>query len=149
MEDSSINRITMTSESQTDTIRNSLHNIGAEFKIHSDDLECRVITPFTLHNGDPIVLWITEVDDGRYMIRDHGESYTFLEMYGAEPTSGLLRPKLAYIKDQFDLNKSYAHELVAFAYPNQLGQRVVDVIQGSLAVTYLIFMFSSPQAWNG
>lgn len=138
----------MTIETEFETIRNTIDNLGTAFKLQPDDPECRVITPFSLHNGDAIILWITEVDAGRYLIRDHGESFTFLEMYGADPSSGLLRPKIAYIKDQFDLNKSYAHELVALANPNELGQRIVDVIQGSLAVTYLIFLFSSPQAWN-
>lgn len=124
----------------TDTIRPALKDTLDTFEIERDDNSCRVLTPFQHHNGDLVRLWIQSKAGNRFLIRDYGETFAMLELYGVNPKSDANKPRVNAIKQRFNLTDGFEGELAAISTSDELGNRILDLIQATQAVSYLIYL---------
>ncbi|QLD89200.1 DUF1828 domain-containing protein [Natronomonas salina] len=129
----------------TDTIRPALEDALDAFEIERDDNSCRVLTPFQQQNGDLVRLWIQPKAGDQLLIRDYGETFAMLELYGVNPKSDANKPRVRTIKKRFNLVDGFEGEIAAISPSAELGHRIVDVIQAVQAVSYLIYTHQTKQ----
>lgn len=127
-----------------DLIRPALSSVLDSFEIEQDENACRVVTPFQHSNGDLVTLWVRNVQGDYYVVRDYGETFAMLSLYGVDPDSDTRRNRIDAIRTRFGLEKVEG-ELKLRASKSDLGDRVVDAIQAVQAVSHLTYTHRSQQ----
>lgn len=132
-----------------DLIRPALSSTLDEFEISRDENSCQVTTPFRHSNGDLIRVWIQHIAEEYYSIRDYGETFAMLRLYGVNPMSDANTERVSDIRTEFGLETDET-ELVARAPADELGGQLLDVIQAIQAVSYLRYTHRSqpPSRFN-
>lgn len=129
----------------TDLLQPAIEDVLGEFRIEPDESGCLVVTPFQHHNGDLVRLWIEPKRSDQQLIRDYGETFAMLELYGVNPKSDANKPRLREIRDQFNLTSGFEGELAAMVTTEPLGNRLLDVIQAAQAASYLMYTHQARQ----
>lgn len=128
-----------------DTIPPALNDVIDQFSIERDDPGCRVVTPFEHHNGDLIRLWVEDLRGDMVVVRDHGETFAMLRLYGVNPHSDANKPRVQEAHQQFGLVHGYEGELAATASESELGTCILHVLQAIQACSRLMYTHSSRQ----
>lgn len=116
-----------------------------DFQIERDDESCRVVTPFQHHNGDLIRIWIQGKRGDLVMVRDYGETFSMLEMYGVNPRSDANKPRYKEVHQQFNLEEGFPAEIAAMATQDELATTILEVIQAIQATSRLMYTHQTRQ----
>lgn len=120
------------------TIRPKLtQHFGSNLDIDSADGDCRVVFPFQRVDGDPVILYVVE-QNGQYKITDEGSTHGMLWTSGVTLDSGKAMKRTEAIEERFDLDAA-PEELAAFATEESLAERMLDVLQAALAMSFIVY----------
>lgn len=123
----------------------ALQELVGEFKIKDADPGCVVVTPFQHTDGDLIRLWI-EADAGDYFsIRDYGETFGMLRLYGVDPDTEKRSNRIDNIVHQFDLEPS-SEEIRNRVSEDSLASGLLNTLQAVQAVSYLVYTHQTGKA---
>lgn len=120
----------------------ALEDTISSFSIESEENYCRVTTPFQQPNGDLVSVWVTKGQGEKFAVRDRGETFAMLRLYGVNPESESRLETLDLISHQFDV-KVTGGEIETVAMRENLGKAVLNTIQASQAVSRLIYTHRS------
>lgn len=119
-------------------IEPALEEAVGDFEIQPSEEGCLVKTPFQHPDGDLLTVWIEHQRGEYYTMRDYGETFAYLKLRGADPGSESRQNRIANIHKQFNLD-STAGEIRIRAHQDELGSRLLDMIQSLLAVSHLVY----------
>lgn len=128
-----------------DLIRPALDELAAGFEIERDDTGCRVVTPFQHPDGDRVRLWVETGLSDYLTVRDYGETYAMLRLYGVEPDTEKRSNRIDDIVHRFGLQPSPG-EIKSRATPDKLAATILETIQAVQAVSYLIYTHQTGKA---
>lgn len=113
-----------------------------EYEIASSGNFCRITTPFQHFNGDLVELWIRNHQGEKVSVRDRGETFAMLRLYGVDPEAKSRSERLEQICDQYDVTMSES-EISVEGFQGELGQLILKAIQATLATSRLIYKHQS------
>lgn len=125
-------------------IRPALSSVLDSYEIRPAESHCTVVTPFQHPNGDLITIHVQGREGDYYDIRDFGEVFAMLRLYGVDPSSRSRERRIEHIQDQFNLD-NVDGELKIRARESELGDRILDMVQATQAVTYLVYTHQTQQ----
>lgn len=125
-------------------LRPALSEAAQLYSIESEKNFCKVVTPFQHSNGDLVTLWVQRKAGDFYQIRDHGETFAMLRLYGVDPHTSSREKRLEKIQSQFNLEETTS-EIRLRAPEGKLPQRLMDAIQAVQAISHLIYKHRTNQ----
>jgi len=119
-------------------IRPTLENaFSGNLFINEDGEDCCITLPLERSDGDFITLWVIK-RGSRYQITDEGETYGLLYLSNINLDQKRRNNRIQTIQERFDLDKA-KEEVSVIAEKEELGERILDVIQAVQAISYLTY----------
>jgi len=119
-------------------IRPALENaFSGNLYIDQDAEDCRITLPLERSDGDFITLWIIKRGE-QYQITDEGETYGLLYLSNINLDQKRRKNRIQTVQERFGLDK-VKEEISVTAQKDELGDRILDVIQAVQAMSYLTY----------
>jgi len=108
------------------------------FQIDQEGEYCKITSPFQHSNGDLVTVWVTRLAGNTFAVRDRGETFALLRLYGVNPDANSRTDKVEMIANQFDVSTK-GGEIEATGKEANLGDLILNTIQASQAMSHLLF----------